>query len=419
MSSKRRGTSCFVPADILLPRTAELEKWAVIACDQFTSQPEYWRRVRAFVGDAPSALKLILPEAELDGGYERRIPEIHEQMRRYLDGGLFAQYREAFVYVERSLCDGTLRRGLVGAVDLERYDYGSDAQTPVRATERTVVERIPPRKKIREHAALELPHVLLLCDDEQERIIEPMTAEKESLPLLYDFTLMEQGGRIAGYLVQGEAAQRVLRSLEEYEKSAAQRDRAPGGEAVLYGVGDGNHSLATAKACWEELRQGLSAEERESHPARFALVELENLRDPCQQIEPIHRIVKHTDAPALLRAAQREIGAAQGVPIPWYSGAESGTLPLDTEDGELPVSVLQSFLDGYLAAHPGEIDYIHGEEALRTLAGDEDAVGFLLPAIGKDELFRGIAAGGVLPRKTFSMGQALDKRYYLEARELL
>jgi len=412
MSSDARRECCFGAADILLPRTAEWEKWAVIACDQFSARPEYWRRVRAFVGGAPSSLHLILPEAELGGERARRVREIHAQMRRCLDEGLFTEYRDAFVYVERSLLDGTLRRGLVGAVDLERYDYGSDARTSVRATERTVAERLPPRIEIRRQAALELPHVLLLCDDEKDRILGPLSAEKAGLPLLYDFTLMEQGGRIAGYLVQGEAARRLRRSLEEYEAAA-------GAGAVLYGVGDGNHSLAAAKACWEELRQGLSARERERHPARRALVELENLRDPCQQIEPIHRVVLHTDASALLRAAQEEIGAAQGCPVPWVSGGESGALRLETGSGELPVSILQGFLDRYLAARPGEIDYIHGEEELRALAAAGDAVGFLLPAIGRDELFRGIAAGGVLPRKTFSMGHAREKRYYLEARRLL
>ena len=408
----------FVPARILLPRAVQMEKWAVIACDQFTSQPEYWERVERAVGDAPSALRLILPEAELAGPYERRIPAIHAAMRRYLDEGLFDVYEEAFVYVERSLTDGSVRRGLVGAVDLEQYDYRDDVSAAVRATERTVVERIPPRKKVRDGAPLELPHVLLLCDDAQKQIVEPLTAARESLPLLYDFSLMEGGGRIRGRLVQGEACRELRRRLASYESGV--RQGAVGGAApMLYAVGDGNHSLATAKACWEDLKVRLSAQERETHPARFALVELENLEDDCQQIEPIHRIVRHVGAAVLLTAIREGICAPGGHTVTWCSGGESGTLTLDPARGQLPVGILQAFLDEYLPAYGGEIDYIHDDAALRALAQEKDAVGFLLPAIEKKLLFRGIAADGVLPRKTFSMGHAVEKRYYLEAREIL
>ncbi len=407
----------FVPADILLPQLEDMGKWAVVACDQFTSQPDYWRGVRETVGAAPSALELILPEVELSGSYEQRIPAIHAAMARYLAEGLFREYPVSFVYVERRLLDGKIRPGLVGAVDLEQYDYSADAVSAVRATERTVVERIPPRQKVRRGASLELPHVLLLCDDPEDRILAPLAAVKERLPLLYDFELMQGGGPIKGWLVQGKEAQLVQQRLAAYE--AEGRERCGHESAMLYAVGDGNHSLATAKACWEEQKRTLSPEQWAAHPARFALVELENLYDDSQQIEPIHRIVTRVDAAALLEAARTQICADGGFPVPWVSGGDSGVLFLDPAKGQLPVGILQNFLDAYLAAKGGEIDYIHDDEALRALAARPGAVGFLLPAIGKEQLFRGIIADGVLPRKTFSMGHAVEKRYYLEARKIV
>ena len=410
--------SIFKSARILLPRTAEMEKWAVIACDQFTSQPDYWERVEQNVGSAPSTLRLFLPEAALNGDYEQRIPAINAAMEDYLRQGVFQVYPNAFIYVERHLLDGSVRRGLVGRIDLEQYDYSADAISPVRATERTVVERIPPRKKIREKACLELPHVLLLCDDERDAVLSPLTATKETLPLLYSFELMEGGGAISGRLVQGKAAEDTQRRLEDYARRTREKYAALGQAPLLYAVGDGNHSLATAKACWEEIRQSLTHRQAEEHPARWALVELENLHDDSQKFEPIHRLIKHTDVQALLAAAQEQIGAEEGTPLLWYSGRNSGVLRLDPRKGLLPVGVLQNFLDAYLAHHAGEIDYIHDDDALRTLASEEGNLGFLLPAIAKDQLFHGIAADGVLPRKTFSMGHAVEKRYYLEARQI-
>ena len=402
---------CFLPAEILLPRVEEPEKWAVIACDQFTSQPEYWLQVRQTVGGAPSALKLILPEAELRGDQTERVAAIHREMEEYLRDGLFDVYEQAFVYVERRLRDGSVRPGLVGAVDLEAYDYREDADSPIRATERTVEERIPPRKQVRDGACLELPHVLLLCDDEKQLILEPLAEKKTQLPLLYDFELMAGGGRVSGWLVQGAEARRLETALAAYQ------ERRSGG--LAFAVGDGNHSLATAKACWEERKSTLPESEWAACPARYALVELENLDDPCHRIAPIHRIIRHTDVSALLRLAEERIGGTDGGTIRWCSGAQSGSLRLDASLGQLPVAVLQRFLDEYLAENPGEIDYIHGDETLVALAQEADALGFLLPAIAKSSLFKGISADGVLPRKTFSMGQAEEKRYYLEARKIL
>ena len=406
----------FSPAVILLPRVAEMEKWAVIACDQFTSEPEYWERVRAFVGEAPSSLKLIFPEAELKQEPEKHIAAINACMADYERAGLFRRFDGSFVYVERRLSDGTLRRGLVGALDLEDYDYSPKTDAPVRATERTVVERIPPRVRIREHASLELPHVLLLCDDEDDAILGPLAEEKGEL--LYDFKLMEGGGSIRGWLVQGRAAEAVSVRLEGYESGMRERFAALTASPMLYAVGDGNHSLATAKACYEAVKREIGATAAATHPARWALVELENLHDPAQRFTPIHRIVTHTDVPALLAAARRELGAEEGIELRWFSGTEEGTLRLNPTLGQLAVGILQSFLDRWLEANPGEIDYIHGEDSLKHLSQEKDSIGFLLPDVEKNAFFRSIMVDGVLPRKTFSMGQARDKRYYLEARRI-
>ena len=408
--------TCFQPADILLPRDVDMNKWAVIACDQFSSEPEYWQRVRERVGEAPSALHLIFPEAELRLEPEKRIAAINARMADYERAGLFRTLENSFVYVERTLSDGTLRRGLVGMLDLERYDYAAQTDAAVRATERTVIERIPPRVRIRENASLELPHVLLLCDDEEDMILRPLESERKEN--LYDLELMEGGGHIRGWRIQGTAAKALSARIERYEAAMTQRCAALGASPLLYAVGDGNHSLAAAKACYEVLRSRLGPEKAGRHPARFALVELENLHDEAQRFEPIHRIVARTDVPALLEAVRRELGAETGPRLRWISGDREGELRLDPTRGQLEVGILQSFLDHWLETHAGEIDYIHGEESLRRLAREKDCLGFLLPEVEKNAFFRGIMTDGVLPRKTFSMGSARDKRYYLEARRI-
>ena len=401
----------FGAADVLLPRVNEMDKWAVVACDQFSSEPEYWARVRREAEGAPSALNLILPEAELGAQDEQeRIAQIHAAMRAYLAQGVFEKHERAFVYVERTLVSGAVRRGVVGMVDLERYDYRAGAQAAVRATEKTVVERIPPRMAIRQGAAVELPHVLLLCDDERRALIEPLTLKKDGLPLLYDFELMEHGGRIAGYLVQGGEARALEARIDDYEA------RCMESSGLCYAVGDGNHSLAAAKACYEA--QKAAQDGAQDNPARFALVELENIRDDAQVFEPIHRIVTGVEPEALLSALEERCGAAQGHRVAWIAGERRGSVTLSTGISPLAVGVLQGFLDEYLAAHGGQIDYIHGEDVLERLAQRPDAVGFLLPPMEKGQLFDGVVKDGSLPRKTFSMGHACEKRYYLEARRI-
>jgi hypothetical protein len=410
----------FQPADILLPKDADMEKWAVIACDQFTSDQAYWDRVRAKAGDAPSTINLILPEAELGSPREaEEVAQINRTMQDYMEQGVFAVYPDSYVYVERTLENGTIRKGLIGKIDLDAYDYKPGSDSDVRATEKTVPERIPPRQRVRRDAPIELPHILMLCDDHEKKLIEPVAAKKDGMKKLYDFELMEGGGRIRGWLVADEDARAFDAALSEYCAHVAEKYVGLPGVPMVFAVGDGNHSLATAKSCWEELKAAHPGEDLSNHPARYALVELENIHDEAQVFEPIHRVVVNTE-PEKLLAALRDWCAPGGYPVQWYSGDKSGTVTLDPARSELPVGVLQAFLDKYLKEdkQPGEIDYIHDDDALIALAKQEKAIGFLLPAMEKSSLFRGVIRDGALPRKTFSMGHSREKRYYLEGRRI-
>ena len=407
----------FKRTDILLPQNVEPEKWAVIACDQFTSDPEYWQRVRATAGDGPSTIHMILPEAELGlHDQAQTVRNINATMERYLQENVFAVYPDCYIYVERTLCDGSVRPGLLGAVDLEAYDYQAGSASPVRATEKTVLERIPPRRMVRQDASIELPHVLMLCDDDQKQLIEPIAAEKDTLTLLYDFELMEQGGRIRGWLVDGEAADRFDARFADFAATVHEKYADLGGSMVL-AVGDGNHSLATAKSCYELLKQRYPDQDLSNHPARYSLVELQNNHDPSLVFAPIHRIITDTDTEKLLSDLQK-ICAEDGYEVRWTAGERSGTVLLDKRRGELAVAVLQEFLDGWLSENDGGIDYIHGDDEVQELAKKTGNIGFLLPPMEKYQLFRGVISGGTLPRKTFSMGHAREKRYYLEGRKI-
>lgn len=413
-----RQMNLFLPAEFLLPKAKYREQWPVIACDQFTSQPEYWTRVRECVGTSVSSMHLILPEAQLDQYGQIRAEEISGTMKDYLKKGVFDCCRDSFVYVERTLANGSVRRGLVGVVDLEAYDYLPGSTSAVRATEETVVERIPPRKQIRACAPLELSHILLLCDDRKRQIVEPLAERKASLPKLYETELMEGGGRIRGWLVTGEDAEELEKRVACYEEEMKAYSPGDRGSILSYAVGDGNHSLATAKACYEALKQAHPEQDLSAHPARYAMVELENIHDASLAFTPIHRIVKGVDVGRLLTEAQKMIGGEEGIPLTWCAKEAGGTIFLDQKKGTLAVGILQEFLDAYLKENGGAIDYIHGEDTLKELAGAEDAVGFLLPPIEKTSFFDKIRMEGVLPRKTFSMGGARDKRYYLEARKI-
>ena len=411
--------NAFLPADILMPKTDSMEKWAVIACDQFTSDQAYWDRVRKNAEGTVSTINLILPEAEL--GTEKEAEHtavINATMKRYMDEDVFTTYPNSFVYVERQLENGSIREGLVGMVDLDAYDYSTGATSAIRATERTVAERIPPRQRVRRDAPIELPHILMLCDDHDKKLIEPIGAKKDSLKKLYDFDLMEGGGHITGWLVEGKDVDEFNKALADYTATVGEKYKGLKGVPMVFAVGDGNHSLATAKSCYEELKKNRPGEDLSNHPARYALVELENIHDPAQVFEPIHRVIFKTDTEKLLTALQKDACADGGFPVQWYTKDASGTVYLDRARSELAVGVLQGFLDDYLKDNAGEIDYIHDDDALISLAKQDGAIGFLLPAMEKSQLFRGVIADGILPRKTFSMGHSREKRYYLEGRKI-
>lgn len=409
----------FEPAEILVPKNVDMEKWSVIACDQFTSQPEYWERVERQVGKAPSTLKLIFPEAKLGEESTELIYKIRNTMEHYVKARVFETYENAFIYVERTLLDGTIRKGIIGVINLDEYDYSPYSQSAIRATEKTVVERIPPRKAVREQAMLELPHILLFSDDEKDIMCGYLESVKEELPLLYDFDLMEEGGHIEGRLVSGEPASVFIEKLEAYgdfiQYKYANSKKTP----MMFAVADGNHSLATAKACFEDIRLKNLGKDLTNHPARYALVEMVNIHDEAQKFEPIHRIVKNVDVNALLGALIMDTCADDGYPVKWYSGEKQGTVYLDPKKGQLPIGILQNFLDEYLSVHLGVIDYIHGDDVIKNLAKEPNSIGFALPVIEKEKFFKGIIEDGVLPRKTFSTGHAQEKRYYLEARKIV
>ena len=392
--------------DILLPRAEDMGAWSVIACDQFTSEPEYWAAAEARAAEKPSTLSLMLPEAWLhtaraDGADGR----IADTMRRYLAEGVFQTVPDSFIYVERTLSDGRVRRGLVAALDLEQYDFTGTQRTSVRSTEGTVEERLPPRVNIRRSAPLEMPHTLLLMDDRTDSVLSLAEKAKDTLEKVYDFDLMLGGGHIAGWRVSGETKAAVQSALDALDNAALQRekygDAAENGK-LTFAVGDGNHSLAAAKRFWEEKRETLPENERETDPARFALVEIENIHEPSLDFEPIHRVIFDTDTSAF--AAEFTAHRTE-----WE--AEDKTL------GER-VAAAESFCRVYIAAHGGYIDYIHGDDTARSLGEKRNCAAVLLPPAEKSGLFLSVLKNGALPKKSFSMGNARDKRYYLECRKI-
>ncbi len=416
----------FQPADILLPKDADMTKWAVVACDQFTSQPEYWQAVEDTVKDAPSTLRLILPEAKLNTpDVEARIQNINGAMESYLDQGLFRELPESLLYIERTQSDGKIRRGLIGMVDLEQYDFTPGSGALIRATEGTVLSRIPPRVKVRRDAPLELPHVMLLIDDPARTVIEPLAGDCGGMEKLYDFDLQQGGGHLAGWRLtrtQMDTAAAALAALctpEEMERKYGMGDAAP----LLFAVGDGNHSLATAKQCYEDLKKVTPEAEWANLPARYALVEVVNNHDEALGFEPIHRVVFGVEPEKLLEAFRAfypgaHEGAGTGHVIAYTYAGHSGQITVPHPKMQLAVGTLQAFLDGYVQEHGGEVDYIHGDEVTDQLGRQPGNIGFKLPAMGKEQLFKTVMADGVLPRKTFSMGHAQDKRYYVEARRI-
>lgn len=413
--------TAFGKTDILLPKLDRggMEKWSVVACDQYTGEPEYWKTTAAIVGDAPSALRLILPEVYLEENCEQRIADINATMTEYLERGLFDEYKDCLILTKRTQADRRLRAGLVGCIDLEMYDYNKGSKSQVRATEATVTSRIPPRVKIRMNAPLELPHIMILIDDPKNTVIEPLL-EKE-LKDVYDFELMQNGGHLSGAVVDGENADGVLAALDKLAEEELKIRHWSGlekEEMLLYAMGDGNHSLATAKECYEQKKRANSPD---TELARYALVEIVNLHSPVLEFEAIHRVVTEINTDDLMDKLTAELGltdsAEQSFTV--IIGNEEHKFGITKPTSNLTVGSLQTFLDKYLQENGGKVDYIHGEDVVRTLCKEPNTVGFLLPSMAKSELFPTVIKDGALPRKTFSMGHAHDKRFYCEARKIV
>jgi hypothetical protein len=434
-----------VPTILLPKKDVDLSRWAVIACDQYTSEPEYWQDVDRLVADQPSTLRLVFPEVYLEeDGVEARIADINASMNQYLSDGVLTAQEQGFILLDRKTSHVPSRKGLMVALDLEAYDYRPGSKTLIRATEGTIVDRLPPRIRVRENAAVELPHIMVLIDDPEQTVIEPLFDME--LEQAYDIELMQGSGHLRGWKVaQPELVNQIGVALE----ALAARDRfqeryeVDDDEVMLYAMGDGNHSFATAKAIWEQLKADASdPAEVMDHPARYALVELVNVHDPGLEFEAIHRVVFDVDAEDLLEKAAAYYQQA-GTPcsVAWFDGlaaatkaAEAagqahavsfvaagrfGVLKISRPTLTLAVATLQNFLDEYLQGQPGaRIDYIHGDDAVTRLGSQQGNVGFYLPAISKHHLFRTIVRDGALPRKTFSMGEADEKRFYLEARRI-
>lgn len=411
----------FQKADILIPQNVDFSKWSVVACDQYTSEPEYWEDVKNLTQNSPSTLNIVFPEVYLSQGDER-IKEINKTMQEYIDDDVFKELKNSLIYVERTIGNGKIRHGIVGAIDLEEYDFKKGSGSYVRATEGTVLERIPPRVKIRENAKLELPHILLLIDDRTKSIVEGLSDKKETFEKIYDFDLMKNGGHIAGYKIPDNVCDLVLSALEKLEVEYADKYDDNSGNKLIYAVGDGNHSLATAKTCWENLKKTLSKEEHQTHPARFALCELGNLHDESLEFEPIHRVLFDVDEENLLKELNEYYDISYsdngGQKFIYISEQGEKEIYVKNPSSALTVGTLQNFLDYYIKKFGGEVDYIHGDDVTRRLGAKKGNVGFLLPVMEKNELFKTVIADGALPRKTFSMGEAHEKRYYLEAKKI-
>ncbi len=432
--------------EILLPKAGiDLEKWAVIACDQFTSEPEYWHKVEELVGDEPSTLNLIYPEVYLgENDPGARIRHIREHMNLYLEEDLFDQF-EGFVYVERQTRKDT-RKGLMACLDLDHYDYRKGSSSLIRASEGTILERIPPRVKIREGAPLEVPHIMVLIDDPENTVIGPLSQKRERMEKIYDFELMMGSGNLSGYRVQDpnleEGVLKSLEALADPEAITEKYDLSPRTPVLLFAMGDGNHSLATAKTIWEKVKENAQNRALISHSSlRYALVELVNLHDDALAFEPIHRVlfgldpernildemktfypgrcqaVECSNAEEMTEAVESQESSLQR--IGFIRPDQFWVIEVTNPDFNLPVGTLQSFLDVFLEdSGAREIDYVHGKETAIQLGKKEDSAGFYLPAMDKHDLFKTVILDGALSRKTFSMGEAWEKRFYMEARKL-
>ena len=403
----KNGT-IFRSADIMIPKYKDLSRWSVIACDQFTSDKEYWRNVEELTEGHPSTLDFILPEAYLGTEEEQiRTNRIREKMKN-VSSSDYDSFN-GFVYVQRTLPDGSLREGVVGALDLEEYDYSSDSKSKKRATEETVSSRIPPRVAIRKTAEYELPHIMVFVSSGCDVIDSAKKITSGNDPI-YDFDLMMGGGHVKGYKLSGNDADNLSKSISGYEKSS---------QGVLYAIGDGNHSLAAAKASYVELKKQIG-EKALDHPARFALCEIVSIGCESIVFEPIYRIVKNCDTFDLLKALDEETSGTGKQQITVITKDVRSEMNFTSPSSPLTVGSVQNFIDSYLKNVPDAVcDYIHGKKDLIRLSSQEGVVGFLFDGIRKEELFDYVSSYGPYPRKTFSMGDAKSKRYYLEMRKIV
>jgi uncharacterized protein (DUF1015 family) len=447
--------------NVLMPnKTVDISKWAVVACDQYTSEPKYWKEVEEIVGEEPSTLKVILPEVYLEEGSKReeRIKNINNTMKKYINEKVLIEQAPGFIYVDRKTSHAESRKGLIVAVDLEKYDYNKGSQTLIRATEGTVLDRLPPRTKVRENASLELPHIMVLIDDINETVVEPIAKMSQSLERIYDVDLMMNGGHIKGYAVNDEKiinnVYQGLEKLADSESFKAKYGVSDDKGILLFAVGDGNHSLASAKLHYENLKKKIGEQESQTHPARYALVEIVNVHDKGLEFEPIHRIVfgaklnnlldemvkfyadagvkvEVTDftSKSELDSELKKLNSLDGGNnsdsasvhyLPFSSENKFGIIKVYNPKNNLEVGTLQTFLDDYVKNNADiKIDYIHGENVVAALSKESNNIGFYLPPMDKKDLFKTVIIEGVLPRKTFSMGEAEEKRFYMEARKIV
>ncbi|MBP5552416.1 MAG: DUF1015 domain-containing protein [Spirochaetales bacterium] len=418
-------------SDMMIPKKGtDLSKWAVVACDQFTSEKDYWEDVDRLVGDAPSTLRLIFPECYLeDGDADSRIADINRTLARYVGDELFDTYRDCFFLVKRT-CGNTSRWGLMASLDLDRYSWEKDSTSLIRATEGTILSRIPPRKKIRKDAPLEIPHIMVLISDKEKSVIEPLAAKTDSLEDVYDVELMKNGGHLQAWVVDSQEDKAAIAAA-----FAKLYDALDPKNPLLFAMGDGNHSFATAKSCWEDIKQTLSEEERKTHPARFCLVELENIFDPGLVFEPIHRVLFNVPEDVFLaelaknadKVDTEKVGCRNCIAkhiadqsrqrFGYCTSDKHVVVTLENPSANIAAGTLQKVIDN-LISKGYSVDYIHGADVTDKLGSEKGNIGLFLPAIDKGTFFDTIIKDGALPRKTFSMGEANEKRYYMEARAI-
>ena len=420
-----------IPADIMIPeKGVDLEKWAVVACDQYTSERDYWEDASAYVGEAPSTLRLIFPECYLgDSDGKQRIENINKTMKEYVDKGIFRTYSDCFFLIRRT-CGNASRLGLMATLDLENYSWEKTSRTPIRATEGTILSRIPPRKEIRKDAPLEIPHIMVLISDAERSVIEKMYEKHDRLEKVYDTDLMKNGGHVEAWLVNSDEDKNTIATA--FEKLRAGLDPE---NPLLFAMGDGNHSFATAKSCWEDIKKTLSPEEFKTHPARYCLVELENIFDPGLVFEPIHRVFFNVPEDVFLEELRKTADSIEFETVKCrnciaerlrdqstqgfgYCTADKHVyVRLRNPKAFIAAGTLQKVIDA-LIEKGYEVDYIHGADVTDKLGQEKGNIGLFLPAIDKTTFFDTIVSDGALPRKTFSMGEANEKRYYMEARRI-